>query len=81
MFSFAFSARSNESNLFQRVCALGQLVSCECLKSRDIVSWLVKNGTSSSRDFAATLAQDMVESDVLKPGELLTFDVVSEYLL
>ena len=66
---FFFSAQCSNCNLFQRVCALGQLVSCECLKSCDMVSWLVDNGVCMSRELAVDICRGMVETDVLKPGQ------------
>ncbi|XP_076805278.1 DEP domain-containing mTOR-interacting protein-like [Clavelina lepadiformis] len=61
------SAKYSSCNIFQKVCAYGELVSAECMKSADIVSWLVKSGIAASRQTAISLGGAMVQCKVLKP--------------
>ena len=58
--------------MFEKVCALGRLVSTECLKASQMVTWLVNNGLSATRQEAVSFCSDMIECNVLQPGKSLS---------
>ena len=59
---------ASENLMFEKVCALGTLVSNEALKASQIITWLVTNGLCAARETAVNFAGEMVKCGVIKPG-------------
>ena len=79
--SLYFSAISSDNKLFETVCAFGKLVSTECLKASQLVSFLVSSGLSNSTEASVDLCRNMVECNVLKPGKTrFLFNFHASYL-